>query len=184
MNYKELQHGDVLLYEHRNKQSLVTRIIHLITGSKFVHVSVVVRVADELYVLEQHSERLHSRLDFYYPFVGEVIYCVRPKFQVPSTVNVFDFYREDYGYTSILDSLINHLFGRLSFGKWKTKPILVKLFKSRNIICSTLTARVLQLSTNCSWCKYTSTLEPDDFATHPETFEHLGVVDWVLKDDN
>ena len=183
MDYTQLQHGDVLIYEHKSHQSFLVRAIRLITGSKFVHAAVVVKVNEELYILEQQQQRMHSRIDFYYAFVGEVIHCVRPKFEVDTNINILDFYRENYGYINILDCLLNHTVSILTLKHWVFKPILVKLFRTKTIVCSALVAKVINLFSHAAWCKHITTIEPDDYYNHKETFDYLGIVVWPLKDD-
>jgi hypothetical protein len=183
MNYTELQHGDVLLFNRRQHQTITERLIRLITGSQYTHCGIVVKVDGQLYVLEQMTERMHSRLDFYYAKLGEVIVCARPKFEIDQNINILDFYRENYGYTNIIDCALNHLFGRVTFGKWEFKPILVPRIKASTIICSALVATVLQLDKHAAWCKYVGVVEPDDYYNHAETFNILGTIDFALKDD-
>jgi hypothetical protein len=184
MNYKDLQHGDVLLFNRRQHQSITVRLIRLITGSQFTHCGIVVKVDGQLYVLEQMNERMHSRLDFYYAKLGETVVCSRPKFTVDPNVNILDFYRENYGYTNIIDCAINHFMHRITFGKWEFRPILVPRLKAATIICSALVATVLQLDKHATWCKYLGVVEPDDYANHTETFDILGEIEFALKDDN
>ena len=184
MNCTDLKHGDVLLFERRNAQPLIARLIRLSLGSKFTHAAVVLEVDNKLYVLEQQLERMHSILDFYYPFTGEIIHCVRPKFSVSKDLSALLFYREDYGYLNILDCALNHLLHRVTFKKWVFKPILVKHFKTKNIVCSALVARAIRLTENTSWCKDETLVEPNTFMEHPDDLEYLGPIVWDLTDDN
>jgi len=174
----QLQNGDVLLYEHKRHISFFALAIRIITGSKFVHSSIIINKSNNKFVLEQLSIRSHCFLPFYYAFPGEIIHAVRPFFPVPEIDNSY-FNREGYGYRNIIDSLINHTVG-LIFKNWKYIPFISVHSTKDN--CSVLIAKILKLSTNAIWCKFPEVVEPDDYFNHSESFHYLGVVDW--KDAN
>ncbi len=171
-----LRHGDVLVYKYRSHQSILVRGIRLVTGSRFVHVGVVVETADHRkFVLEQLGQRVHIPLENYTGAMGSEIHVVRPKFPVrPLDPNLMD--TTAYGYLGIVDCLINHGLGRV-LTYWDYRPILSRLW-SENIICSALVALVLNLEKHAPWCQFYRVMEPDDFVNHPETFTDLGLVDW------
>lgn len=174
-----LQHGDVLLYEHRKHVNFFRLGIRLITGSRFTHCGVIqqdMSNPNNFFVLEQLTERTHSWLPFYYAEDGEVIHVVRPVF-TPPILNSEHFQRKPYGYLSIIDCLINHFLGRITFGKWIYKVILAK--KSTNIVCSSVVGKVLDLPNNVSWCTDIKLLEPDDYFNHWKDFQYLGEIDWT-----
>jgi len=178
MKFSDLKHGDVLLYEHKKKASLFVRGIRFITGSRIEHCGIVLDVDNQKFILEQMSERMHSYLPFYYAKPGEVIHCVRPKFAIPEMDNKTLCKRIDYGYLSICDCLLNHLFGRITFGNWVYRPMLKRWFNTQTIICSTLVATALKLNNNVKWCNYLEVVEPDDYWNHTEDFMYIGIVDW------
>jgi len=175
MKASELQHGDVLLYDWRSHASLTTQGIHLITGNQNTHCSVVQNIDGILFVLEQLDERTHSFLPFYYAFEGETIQCMRPKFSVPPAVQD-NFTRNPYGYWCIADAMLNHFIGLFSNRPYK--PRIVNLVGSKNIDCSVLVGKALNLQEVCDWCYDVSILEPDDYTKHPESFDDMGIVDW------
>ena len=176
MNASDLQHGDVLLYDWVKNASIDARGIRLIEGSKYTHCSVVQEIEGIHFVLEQLGERMHSYLPFYYAETGEEITCFRPKFKAPEA-NQNSFTRNPYGYLSILDALINHFIGLFSNKRYK--PWMMTFFKSKNVDCSILVGKVLELESNAQWCYDINVLEPDDFYRHPESFEDLGTIDWT-----
>ena len=128
-------------------------------------------------MLEQQSERMHSLLDLYYAFDGEIIDVVRPTFKVSPFNQVF-FERRDYGDLCIIDSFLNHLMNRLTLHHWKFRPIFKTLFRSVNVDCSILLANILDLKNNVSWCYNNDVIEPDDFFNNKEGFEFLGTMSW------
>ena len=178
MKFSELLHGDVLLYEHRKKANFITKAIRLVTGSQYVHCGIVLEIDRKKYILEQMTERMHSYTPLYYNFDGEVIHCVRPTFAIPEINEYKVCQRYNYGYHGIVDCLINHFLGRISFGLWEYKPLLTRLIKTERTICSTLVARILDLQNNTKWCKYPEVVEPDDFGNHVEDFVYVGTVEW------
>ena len=175
----ELMHGDVLLYEYKKRASFLTRCIRLITGNKFIHSSIVRKIDGKLFILEALSSRLHSYVPFYYTYLGEVIHCFRPKFPIPDVIEKPYFVPETYGFLCVADSLLNHTLGRVTFRKWEYKPFLQQFFNATHTDCSVLVAEMLDLEKNTDWCKFNRVVEPDDFSLHPETFEYLGIVEFV-----
>ena len=55
--------------------------------------------------------------------------------------------------------------------------MLVRLFNTKNIVCSALVAQTLRLKEVTKWCKYPEVIEPDDYSNHPETFTFIGILD-------
>lgn len=178
INASELKHGDVLLYERKKYIGILPRLIRIIIGNKMTHAGIVMEVDNKKFVLEQLTPRMHSYLPFYYALPGEVIHCVRPKFTSPSIVLNKFFEREKYGNLAIIDCAINHFIGLFLSDKWKYRPILAKLFKSKRIICSALVAKILRLELNTNWCNNYRVVEPDDFINHCEDFSYLGIINW------
>lgn len=176
MQYTDLRHGDVLLYERSKRINLYSRVIRLIIGSKVVHVSILQELNGELYVLEQSLSRSCLHVSFYEALDGEVISCARPKFKAPPT-NLKLFKRGRYSYISIFDSLLNHTLNQI-YPKWIFKPLLVRLFKVTKFMCSALVAKALKLDEKFDWAIYPSVVEPDDFVNRIDLFEQLGVVEW------
>jgi hypothetical protein len=175
----DLMHGDVLLYKHNlRRSSFIVRGIHFITGADVEHASIIWEVDRIKYVLEQLSERTHSLLKFYYELTGEDIIVVRPLFPIPEQDDKKMFRRENYGYSTIIDSLLNHGMGRISFGYWTYKPIVRKYYEKELTDCSGMVALMLKLTKNTDWCKYPSVVEPGTYLQHPESFLLLGPVDW------
>jgi hypothetical protein len=174
----DLMHGDVLLYERKKNISLMVRGIRFVTGNKFTHSGFVVEVERNRYIVNQLNYRQKTHIDIYEPLPGEVIHCVRPTFAIPEQDEDELFYRRAYGYLSIMDCLINHAMGRISFGHWTYRPLLKKLFNTRTVICSTMVADALNLKKNTQWCRYYEVVEPDDYANHSENFMYVGIVDW------
>jgi hypothetical protein len=175
----DLMHGDVLLYKHNlRKSSFIVKCIHLITGADVEHASIIWEVDRNKYVLEQLPERTHSLLKFYYELPGEDIIAVRPLFPIPDQDDKEMFRRENYGYSSIIDCLLNHAMGRITFGHWKYRPIIRKYYQKELINCSGLVALMLKLTENVEWCKYPSVVEPGTILSHGESFIWLGPVDW------
>lgn len=178
VNASDLQHGDVLLYEHKKYATFLSRLIRIIIGNKMTHSSVIIKVDNRKFVLEQLAIRTHSYLPFYYAFEGETIHCIRPKFTPPSIMLNSDFERQKYGNLAIIDCAINHFIGLITDGRWKYRPILAKLFNSKRIICSALVAKILRLDLNTKWCNDYHVVEPDDFINHCEDFNYLGIINW------
>ena len=175
MKASELKHGDILLYEEGRQATTASRLIRLVTGSKFTHVSIVQEIYRIKFVLEQLGERTHSYVPLYYVAPGEVVHCVRPKFTpVKATVKIFE--RKPYGYWSICDVAINHFIGLFN-KNWVYRPWFMRWVKNPNIDCSILVGEALNLKDEASWCNHLGVLEPDDFYNHTETFEYLGVVE-------
>ena len=174
MHYSELRHGDVLIYEYREGQSIYAKLITLITGSKYAHCSVVLEYGKgRFFVLEQMTQRMHSMLEIYNP--KEIVHCVRPKFTVSKFVQPKWFERKTYGYANIADALINHFIG-VFLRNWRYRPYFSKKWKNPD--CSTLVSIVLNLKLNTRWVEFDSVVEPDDFYNHDESFEYLGEVKW------
>lgn len=173
----KLKHGDVLLYKYVSHASIIDKGIRLITGSFFVHTSVIQDIGYTKIVLEQlTAQRDFSVLEFYRPDAYVEIHVVRPTFEPPETDKSL-INHASYGWVDIWDSLLNHLMGRITFGHWEKKPMLSK--NAKVVDCSTLNALALKAVTNCSsWCKYPSVVEPDDYFNHVESFDYLGRVDW------
>lgn len=170
-----LRHGDVLTYEYRSHQSILVRGIRLVTGSRCVHVGVVVSYQGILYVLEQLPKRSMIPLSQYSGALGSEIHAVRPKFAVQrldhSLVDT-----TAYGYMGIVDCLINHALGRI-LTYWDYRPMLSTIWP-QNVICSALVAIVLDLPKHAKWCQFPAVSEPDDYVNHTETFDYLGKIDW------
>lgn len=177
MKPSELKHGDVLLYIYKKKASILVKFIRLICGNKYVHASVVCEIDKRNYILEQSFERIHSYIPAYTVFEEEEIHCYRPKFIIPSYV-IGNFKRKPYGYLGIIDCAINHLLRRVTFGHWEYKPMLSRLFNTKNIVCSALVAQTLRLKEAVEWCKYLEVVEPDDYSNHTENFTFIGILDW------
>ena len=175
INASDLKHGDVLLYRWRSGQSFYERGIRLVTGSQYVHCGIVQDTVLDRVVLEQLTKRTFTSVAAYRGEDGAEIVAVRPVFKVPVTKAPL-LNNNAYGYAAIVDSLVNHLMGRLSKG-WTPRPIFGSEDAS-TVDCATLVARALDLPTKTTWCKYTEVVEPDDYYNHTETFMPLGTVVW------
>ena len=175
MKASELLHGDVLCYTHKNNPSFIQRCIRLIEGNQIIHCSIVRKVDGKMFILEALNERIHSYVPFYTVEPNEEICCFRPSFSIPQVEESIYFKREPYGYACILDSLFNHTLSLVTHKRWKFRP----MFNSKYLDCSALVAKMLDLENNTNWCDSYLIVEPDDFATHPEHFTYMGVVEWL-----
>ena len=179
INARDLQHGDVILYDHNMRQSdPFVQLIHLITGTDYEHGTIIWYVDNISYVLEQYLERMHSLVKFYYNLPGEKTFAFRPTFPIPRQNDADMFRRSSYGYTTVLDGLLNRFMSHITLNHWEFRPILRKWFKSTTIDCFGLVALMLDLEHNTKWCKYASVVEGRDFVNHPEYFTPLGEIDW------
>jgi hypothetical protein len=176
MYLDQLKHGDVLLYEFKTNQSLFVKSIRFATKSQFSHTAVIQDVGSEQVLLEQLKVRTQSILSMYTLISGEVIHVMRPRFTVPSAQKVL-FDQKPYGILGILDCALNHLIG-LVIRTWQHRPMLAKLFKSANVVCSAAVALVDDLKNNTKWCLHPECVEPDDYYNHQEDFEYLGILEW------
>ena len=167
MKSTELLHGDVLCYEHATRAKLMVRGIRLIEGNKLVHTGIVRKIDGKMFVLQQLFERQHCYLPFYYPEMGEVIHCYRPKFVIVDIDEKKWFRRESYGYLCLADELINHMLGRLTLKHWQFKPLLQNFFNYQHCDCSVMVAEMLDLETTTKWCRSNRIVEPDDYSLHP-----------------
>lgn len=174
MHYCELQHGDVLLYVHKKHQTILEKLIRLVTGSKMVHSSVVQSTMEGKVILEQLTVRTQSLLDIYPLQPGEELYCYRPLFYPPE-YKIRNFQQKPYGVLAILDCLLNHLIG-LVIPIWRHKTMLAHW--SKNNTCSGLVAVVLNLKDNVDWCPDPRVIEPEDYLKYPHDFQCLGKVEW------
>lgn len=181
MNYQDLKHGDVLLFERRNHQGFLVWAIRVITGSEYTHAAVIqVLPSGERVILEQLTERTHSLANLYYnnPYKEERIHVFRPRWEIPAVKDTKDFTRYPYGVCGILDCAINHTMGILTLYNWSFRPILARLFKTQNLICSALVAKRIDLQKHVDWAEHIECVEPDDYGNHPSAFDSLGVLNW------
>jgi|GEM_PF-6710782 len=170
IKYTDLRHGDALLYIE-TKPTWIDKGIQVITGSNCIHVSMVLFNN----VFEQVLHRRMVPLNQYSNYLadGEIILALRPKFNIainPDEINTSSF----YGFTGILDQLMNHLLGRL-IPRYKHTAFLTRIW---GLDCSGLVANILNLEHNCDWCHDYRVVEPDDFMNHGESFDYLGRVEW------
>lgn len=180
MDYSDLKHGDVLLYQWKKHGNFFVRAIRLITGSKIVHSGIVIEKDGDKFIVEAMGYRMHSYVPLYHAYHGEVIYCVRPKFPIPYMPDTL-FERRRYGYLNIVDCLVNHFLGLFN-SKHVYTPYCAHYFKNTNLMCSALVAKALKLPENTKWCNYIEVVEPDDYWNHNETFTRMGVIRWRMDD--
>lgn len=174
----ELLHGDVLLYDYKGRENFFTRSIRFITGNKYIHSGIVIKWCNKMYVFEQLNIRVTVKINEYKVHPNETILCMRPKFKVKKIGFSELMLPKTYGYISIFDCLVNHAIGRVTFGKWKYRPVFKRLLRTKTIICSALNAEVLDLKNHVDWCTYHEVVEPDDYYNNSQDFMNMGPIDW------
>jgi len=182
INAKDLQHGDVLLFDVNLRGSnLLIKTIRAITRGQFEHGAIIWNINNLPSVLEQQVVRMYSLIVFYsYTTTGETIYAFRPMFPILEQDDNMIYSQYPYGYSSIFDGLLNNIMQWITFNHWIFRPMLRVLFKSTTFDCFGLVAILLNLTTNTKWCKYPSVVQGQDFVNHPETFIPLGEVQWLM----
>lgn len=145
-----LKHGDVFVYVQ--PRTLIQRAINLITGSKAIHVSVLVDNNGRLDVLEQLWTRTWTPVEGYQDKSAIDVY--RPLFPVARTNHDLLRHRS-YGWVLTIDHVLNHTIGHIQPG-WKHKKILSRFFHKDRTDCGTLVAKCLDFYPN-------GVPEPDDF---------------------
>jgi hypothetical protein len=179
---RDLQHGDVLLYEKGSKHgTLLGRLIRLITGSRFTHTAIVLQNCNhERFVVEQSG-------------VVSVTNVSNYKFTQPTKITVW---RNDslwltqdamhmawrmtgvkYGVANLFEIMLQHLLGRVLKG-WRWNPVFLPPDRLK-CTCSGLVAKILvagirPLEKSRHFAK-TTIVEPDDF-NELRGFRQIGVM--------
>ena len=169
-NIKEnLKVGDVLLFKRTKSWSPVPKLIRLIEGNRYVHVAVVVKEGPDPLIAEIDagfrmrvgSWELVTKKEI--PDVARLSsdYYISKYSIIKYALSVIGM---SYGYSKIIDSMINHFLGFLFsvFGKRHVYKTYVG--NPNHEICSTLVSKILSQITSLNYNKFS---EPDDYCKPP-----------------
>lgn len=182
MDPKDLQHGDILLFEKGSKHgTLLGRLIRLITGSRFTHTAIVLQnFAHERFIVEQTGRVKVTKLSEY-------------KFKNPIKVTVWrnsalwltsdamtcawKMVGVSYGVLNLFEILFQHLMSRM-VKYWRWHSVFLPANR-RKCTCSGLVAKILVAGTRpperARHFTETTIIEPDDF-NELRGFKQIGVL--------